>query len=118
MAKSKFNWIDDTRRSPETLASLEDWDEMASMMPQVLAMSEQSCIPLFVENASTIYDILETQGIEARRSAVLLQRHDRLSKLLDMFQSSNIIDFYFIKWPAWLLSEWLHRREERKMNHV
>ena len=118
MAKQSFNWVVESRTNIENFAPLESWDGMASKVETVIETASKSAIPVFVENASTIYGLLESQAREARKAAIMLQRHLRLTKLIDLHESSNVIDFYIIKFPAWLCSEWLHRREERKQEHV
>src|SRR5690349_14883045 len=118
MAKNTFDWQHDKRPQGFDQATFEDWDEVAQFVPQVLENAKQSCIPLFCERATTIYGMMADQSIEARKSAILLARHERLTKLVDLWQASNIFDFYLLKYPAWLLSEWLHRKAERKQGHV
>jgi len=118
MAKSTFDWNNDKRNNAHTVAPLTDFDEMASKAQQVLALSETSCLPVFLHNASAIYARLEDQGKEAKQSAILLARHERLAHLLQMWETANPIDFYLLKFPAWWLSDRLQRYQERRQHNV
>jgi hypothetical protein len=116
MAKSRFDWVVDTRLGAESLAPLTDWDEMATHATSILERSAKSTLPIFCQHAGTIYEMMDEHSKEGRRSAVLLAQHQRLEQLLDIRDKSNFFDFYLFKFPAWLAMDWLCRREERRNN--
>lgn len=113
--KSKgFQWTQDTRKDAAGLASLEDWDEIASHARKIVEMSNNSAIPSFVEHSSTIWELVGIASIRNATDAIRLLRIQRLAQLWEMWENSNKIDFFFIKWPAWLISEAIQRKAERR----
>lgn len=118
MAKGRFDWVTDTRGQTGDIAPLECWDEMAAFTERCIEVADMSSIPIFTEHASAIYAHLHEQSKQTRKTMLLIERHQRLANLIAMHEASNPIDFYFIKLPAWLASEYLHRRQERRIQNV
>lgn len=110
------DWYNDSRGTVEgtELAPLGYWDEIRLDPKTVLVNSDSMAVNHFARNASTVYERIGDNAIEAEQSNILLARHIRLQQLLTAYESSNAIDFYLFKWPLWILNEWVQRRAESK----
>lgn len=118
MAQDAIDYYNERRQNTEKLAPLTIWDRYTHHLAQMKQRDENSLIDIYASNAPSIYAGMKKQDAQALQSAILLSRHQRLARLLEMFQQSNIIDFIIIKFPAWIISDALYRREERRTTNV
>jgi len=118
MGKIKIDYYNDNRAGKENLAPLQIWDRYTHHLAPMLERDQNSLLDIFAEHSATIYHGLKTQNKKATESAIRLAQHQRLERLLDMLDNSNPLDFYFIKLPAWWLSDLLYRRQERRIQNA
>lgn len=115
MAKG-INYEKDERPNKEGLVPLEAFQELADNHLQfMLDRDANEPLRVLAANAEAIYRGIKTNGMEAQRAAVKLARAERLQQLMAMFESSNVVDFMLIKWPAWWANDKIERRKERRI---
>lgn len=118
MALDKIDYYNERRQDVNKLAPLPIWDRYTHHLAQMKQRDENSLLDIYASNAPSIYAGMKKQDKQALVSAILLARHQRLDRLLEMFTQSNIIDFIIIKFPAWIISDAIYNHQERKTQNV
>jgi len=118
MAKNNIDYYHDTRQNKDKVAPLDVWDRFAEHLQRMQELQSGSYLEPFAESCQAIYKGLQTIDKEAQKQSIILARHERIEQLWEMYHHSNPIDFWLIKFPAWSISNFIHKIQERKQYHV
>ena len=95
---------------------LEDLQGLADAHYEYLVQRDQNDpLRVFAQHSETIYRQFKIESKESKKAVIKLAQTERLHQLVDMLTSSNILDFIFIKWPAWWANDRIERKKEKRL---